>query len=172
MVKIIWLLFISLNLFAKVEPPNYDFSLDNLKDFMPGQSLKTLKTKYKYFEEIKNSGKTQIYKTYVEQIRYKFPIYIQTEGDKLLDFHARLPAYFLHNVFHQSLVNRLGLQDRYFANNNHALYVWKNKDGVRHTYTGACSITCYPIYYSVSLIKDKWTGGYKPLTNQYSEIEK
>ena len=50
---------------------------------------------------IKDLGEVRIYRFYVDQIRYKFPVFVQLDQGKALDFYAKLPSYFLHDVFHQ-----------------------------------------------------------------------
>ena len=83
---------------------------------------------------------------YVKQLRYRFSVMVQIEGNKVVDFFATLPSYFLHDVFHQSLINRLGKQTRYFYQENSAVYLWKNKKGIDFIYRATCTITCFPIY--------------------------
>ena len=62
---------------------------------------------------------------------------------------AHLPQYFSHDLFHQALINRLGKQDSYLKKNKTAVYRWKNRKGLNYIYAGACTITCFPIYYAV-----------------------
>lgn len=148
--------------YSKVDPPNYDFSLDQLKPFMPGQSLKKALKGQEKVEMIRKEKGLEVRKIYIEHIRYKFPLLIQSKDDVITDFYARLPAYFLHNIFHQSLINRLGDQDVYKKLEEQAVYVWKNKKGNNHIYSGACSITCFPVYYTVFQVKDA-PKGFAPL---------
>lgn len=149
---------LSLNLAAKVKAPNYDFSLDSFKIFMPSSSLATIKTKYKNISLEKKEKGLSTYKVYVDQLRFKFPVFFQTRDEKVTDFYARLPAYFLHDIFHQSLINRLGKQNKYLKKEEAAVYVWNKKD-LTHVYSGGCTITCFAIYYTVYL-NDK---GYTPI---------
>lgn len=158
--------------YSKVEPPNYNFSLDELATFAPGKSLKNLNKKYGKALLVENKGEIRSYRFLVSHIRYKFPVIVQTKGDKILDFYATLPSYFLHDVFHQSLINRIGKQDQYLLSEEHAIYVWKNKNNFRHVYSAACSITCFPIFYSVSPKKEDWQNGYRPLVEELVKIEK
>ena len=155
-------LILSSSLHSKVEPPNYDFSLDKFDEYMPGKKIKNDDKKNLTFN--KKGFKT--YKVYIEHIRYKFPLFVQTKDDVITDFFARLPAYFLHDIFHQSLINRLGNQDVYKKVEEQAVYVWKNKKGLRHFYSGGCSITCFPIYYSVKKDKNDFGAGFTPLIEQ------
>ncbi len=143
-----WLIIIFQPLNAKVEAPNYNFSVDILQDFMPGSSLDSIEKKYgKGTVERKFSG-AQTQKFFVAHIRYKFPVLVQISEGKVLDMYARLPSYFLHDVFLQSLVNRMGKQTTYKKTGEHAHYIWDNKDQ-KHIYDGACTITCFPIFYAV-----------------------
>lgn len=158
-------LILSNSVLCKVEPPNYDFSLDQFTQFMPGNKIQD-----KHKSEItfnKNGFKT--YKFYIAHIRYKFPIYIQTKNDVITDFFARLPAYFLHNIFHQSLINRLGSQDIYKKVEEQAIYVWSNKNNLRHYYSGGCSITCFPIFYAVKMNQHKFGSGFIPLMKTFGK---
>ncbi|GAB4018568.1 MAG: hypothetical protein Fur0010_19850 [Bdellovibrio sp.] len=132
--------------FGKVDPPNYDFSLDTLKDFYPGAELSAIESKHGKAEFVRENKGVKIYKFYVAHIRYKFPVFVQINNNQVIDFLARLPSYFLHDVFHQSLINRFGKQDLYFKRDNQAVYVWNDKNGMRITYEGACTITCFPVY--------------------------
>jgi hypothetical protein len=155
--------------YSKVDPPNYDFSLKELQKFYPGaDATALLKTKP---QVITKSGATTTYKVYVSQIRYKFPVFFQVKDNKVLDFYARLPNYFLHDIFHQSLINRYGKQDKYKNKNEHSIYLWNNKNKARHLYEAACAITCYPIYYSASLPKENWPVGFKPLSDKFLKTE-
>ena len=152
---------------SKVDPPNYDFSVDKFEVFMPGQSKAEIEKIYKDGELTFNSSGFQTYKYFVEHIRYKFPIFVQYFDNKVTDFHARLPAYFLHDIFHQSLINRLGPQDKYRKVEEQAVYIWKNKKNFRHVYSGGCSITCFPIYYSVRFEDSSKQANYLPLLEKF-----
>jgi hypothetical protein len=134
---------------AKVEAPNYNFSVSTLNDFYPGAKLAELDKKYGKAEEVSRRGEVRTLKYQVAHLRYKFPVLVQVKGEEVHDMFARLPSYFLHDVFHQSLINRLGKQDDYKRVGEEAVYVWKNKDGKRHVYQGSCTITCFPVYYAV-----------------------
>lgn len=132
---------------AKVEAPNYNFSVDTLQDFAPGSTLESIEKKYGK-GSVERSGNAQTMKFQVAHIRYKFPVLVQMQEGKVIDMYARLPAYFLHDVFLQSLVNRLGKQTTYKKTGEHAHYVWEKGD-LRYIYDGACTITCFPIFYAV-----------------------
>lgn len=128
---------------------------------MPGKKLSDIEKEYKTKELVFNDGAFKTYKFYVEHIRYRFPIFVQFKGEEVTDFHARLPAYFLHDVFHQSLINRLGNQDSYKKVEEQAVYIWNNKQGMKHVYSGGCSITCFPIYYAVRPVEHQYGGGFQ-----------
>jgi hypothetical protein len=146
-----WLIIINQPLNAKVEAPNYNFSVDTLQDFAPGNTLDAIEKKYGKGELERSSGDVRTIKFFVSHIRYKFPVLVQLQENKVLDMYARLPAYFLHDVFLQSVVNRLGKQTTYKKTGEHAHYVWENKE-TRTIYDGACTITCFPIFYAVESI--------------------
>ena len=162
-----FLLSFSLNLHAEVKPANYDFSLESLKVFKPGSTREAFEKKYGKGVVWKEQNKTVVLKYYVAQIRYKFPVFVQIYDGKVVDFFARLPTYFLHDLFHQSIINRVGKQDKYFRIENNALYKWVNKKGIDYTYSGTCTITCFPIFYSEALSKPpSGMNSYKPLVEQ------
>lgn len=137
---------------AKVDPPNYNFSLETLDDFFPEKKLEEIEKKYGKGELINDNGVLQKRKFQVAQIRYKFPVIVQSKDGVVLDFFAKLPSYFLHDIFLQSLVNRLGKQTTYKKTGEEAFYVWE-KEPLRHIYSAACTLTCFPIFYTVHPIK-------------------
>ncbi len=145
---------------AKVEAPNYNFSLDTLADFFPGKNRDDLEKKYGKAEVMASSSGTETLKFYVAHIRYKFPVMVQVKEGKVLDFFSKLPSYFLHDLFFQSLVNRLGKQNSYKKRQEEAVYIWE-KDSLKHVYSAACTITCFPVFYSVYPLPV--TTGFKPL---------
>jgi hypothetical protein len=142
------LLILPLLLSAKVDPPNYNFSLDTFRDFWPGTALSSIQKKYEKGTIIKKEETTTTYRFYVAQLRYKFPIFIQVYQGQVLDFYGRLPTYFLHDVFHQSLINRFKQQDIYKKIEANAIYIWKNRQKANLIYSGTCTITCFPIYFA------------------------
>ncbi len=150
---------------AKVEAPNYNFSLDTLADFFPQKTIDDLDKKYGKPEVMNVKDGIQTIKYYVAHIRYKFPVIVQAKEGKVLDFFAKLPSYFLHDVFFQSLINRLGKQDYYKRVQEEAVYRW-NKNELTHVYSAACTITCFPIFYSVHI---KEEGAYRPLVQTLKE---
>ncbi|MFI5391353.1 MAG: hypothetical protein ACHQYQ_08330 [Bacteriovoracales bacterium] len=130
---------------AKVDAYNYNFSLDQLKPFTPGNRISDIKD----LVFLTKKGEYSLSRTEIVYNRYKFFIYIQAQGEIILDFFARLPSYFLHDIFHQALINRLGKQSSYIKKETAALYIWKTNDGLTHYYQGTCTINCFPEFYSV-----------------------
>ncbi len=167
---ICFIFLISSSSIGKVEPPNYDFSLNAFELFKPDKSMSAIKKEYGKGEPIFKSGIFITTKFYVAHNRYRFPILVQSTGDKVTDFYARLPAYFLHDIFHQSIINRIGKQDKYYKAEEQALYIWKNKKNLNYVYSGACSITCFPVYYAVYKDKYQYGNRYKPLIKKI-EVE-
>ena len=155
--KVICIFFIitlSTNLWSKVDPKNYDFSTDTLKDFFPGSLLEDLEKKYGKAEKMKPKANPQMLRFWVAQIRYKFPVIVQVENGKVIDMFARLPSYFLHDIFHQSLITRWGKQTLYKRVDEEAYYKWISDDFILH-YSASCTITCFPIYFSAADNKNK-----------------
>lgn len=150
------------------ETPNYNFSLDSFEQFMPGTPLAQITNQYGPGERIKGDRQSEIQKFYVAHIRYKFPVFVQValrgpRQGEILDFMARLPNYFLHDVFHQSLINRYGSQDSYFRKEPHAIYRWNNIEGNSLTYAGACTINCFPIYFAVTPLQVEGVANYRSI---------
>src|SRR5690606_30756599 len=133
---------------AKVEPPNYNFPIESLDAFFPGQKFADLGDKFGKGEVMSKVAGVETIKFHVKKERYNFPVLIQVQDGVILDFLARLPSYFLHDVFFQSLVNRYGKQKTYKKIGEEAFYVW-NKKALKHVYSAACTITCFPVFYSV-----------------------
>lgn len=153
--KIIILLVLTIvnTLNAKVEIPNYNFTLDKLSTFSPEQKISMISKDFGKSEIIEKNTETTIIKYYISHNRYKFPIFIQVFNGIILDYFAKLPSYFLHNVFHQSIINKLGKQDIYLKKENSAIYIWNKNSSRKYVYSAACTITCFPIYYSSSIKK-------------------
>ena len=132
---------------GKVSPPNYNFSLDKLQVFYPGNSLEDIQKSYGKGELYSQGGDNPIYRFRVTHARYRFPVFVQFDKGLATAFWASLPTYFLHDVFHQSLINRYGKQDRYVKRENSALYIWNEQSGATLVYSGQCTITCFPAYF-------------------------
>ena len=140
------LLINSIEIKGQITPPNYNFSLNSLKVFYPGRTLRGIVRQHGKGEIIKEQEDIRLMRFYVKHVRYRFSVMVQIQGNKVIDFFATLPSYFLHDVFHQSLINRLGKQTRYYHQENSAIYLWKNKKGMDFIYRATCTITCFPIY--------------------------
>lgn len=169
---IVTALLLNVNISAEVEPPNYDFSLDAFKTFAPNTSIAGAEKKYGKGEVLTDDKETKKIRYFISHLRYKFPIIVQVQNGIILDFFARLPSYFIHDVFHQTLINRYGKQDKYFLTQEHAVYEWKEKKGIRRVYSGTCTITCFPIYYAAATSKK--IEGYIPTVDAlypYAEIK-
>lgn len=117
--------------------------------FRPGSTVEDIKKKYPRYEVVDQKAESYTLKVYVAHYRYRFPVFIQIFKDKSVDFIARLPNYFLHDLFHQTLINRYGKQDIYTKREESALYIWNGiKDGIKKIYNGTCTITCFPVWYA------------------------
>lgn len=172
LIKILLTLLINISTaFPKVDPPNYNFSLNKFDLFLPGKTFEEIKKKYPNSTLLKKKGQYKIYRYEISHIRYKFPIIVQFRNDVVSDFHARLPTYFLHDLFHQALINRYGSQDIYKNTKEQSLYIWKNKQNNRHYYSGACTITCFPIFYAVKRMSQQQAGDYKSILEQLRDNE-
>ncbi len=158
---------LSLAASAKVDPANYEFSTDTLSDFFPGKKISEIEAKYGKGDVMKE-GDVKMIRFWVSQIRYKFPVIVQADQENVLDMFATLPTYFLHDVFHQSLIKRWGKQKTYKRVDEEAYYRWSDEEKVMH-YAAACTITCFRLYFSVAPSKEKSSGGF---TSQYEQLQK
>jgi hypothetical protein len=161
------LILLALPLHAKVDPQNYDFSTDTLAEFFPGQTLATIEAKYGKGELMRDKNGTRTLRFWVSQIRYKFPVLVQVDQEKVLDMFATLPSYFLHDIFHQSLIKRWGKQQKYKRVDEEAYYRWEDADKIMH-YSASCTITCFPVYFSVGPGKDKAPAGFR---SQHEQLQ-
>jgi hypothetical protein len=152
---------------AKVEAPNYDFSLDTLNDFFPDKNPAGLDAKHGKGEVMSKEGGVETLKYQVAHLRYKFPVIVQVRDGVILDFLARLPSYFLHDLFFQSIINRHGKQNTYKKYGEEAFYSWE-QDTLKHVYSAACTITCFPIFYAVQ----KKDAGTSSLLSQLQKANK
>ncbi|RLA60577.1 MAG: hypothetical protein DRQ89_12665 [Epsilonproteobacteria bacterium] len=146
MKTITFLIFLNLyvlSAWANVDAYNYNFSLNQLRPLLPGNQLA------EDVQILRQENGYTLGLTYIKQLRYKFAVILQAQDGQIVDMFARLPSYFLHDIFHQSLINRFGKQDDYIKKENSALYIWNDKNGLEHSYNGSCTITCYPDFYYV-----------------------
>ena len=135
---------------AQKKLPNYDFSIDNLEVFFPNSTQEEIEKKVGKGSIIKSKENLVIKKYYVAQLRYKFPVFVQFYQNQSVEFFARMPSYFLHDLFHQALINRYGKQNRYIRIENSALYIWENAKNNQIVYNGMCTVTCFPQFLSVA----------------------
>ncbi len=130
---------------GKVTPKNYDFTYEKLKTFYPGNRLEDIKKSYPQARLI-NKASVELYRVDIVHQRYKFPLFFQSKDGAIIDFYARLPSYFLHDIFHQSLINRFGKQNKFYNKDRTSIYTWSNADNIKLTYSGSCTITCFPVF--------------------------
>jgi len=153
--------------FSKVEAPNYDFTLQKLEPFTPGKKASTIPNTLGKADTVEDNGDTKILRYSISHVRYKFPVYVQIKKGIILDFFAKLPTYFLHDTFHQSLINKYGKQSKYHRQENDALYVWNDIENIKIIYSGSCTVTCFPNYVSF-IQKTNKKGDYVPLVQKFS----
>jgi hypothetical protein len=142
MIKILFLTFLITNmqtLHSEVKMPNYQFNLDSLEPFFPEKKIDD--------DQLQLINKSGLYLKKIQHENYHFDvlILINLETKIVKGMMARIPPYFLHDVFHQSLINKFKKQDKYFNENEHSVYQW-NLDQFTITYEATCTITCFPLY--------------------------
>jgi hypothetical protein len=150
---IILFLGLNLNLHSKVIPPNYTFKIESFDDFYPEKDWSVVNSKYAGGARLKASY-PELWRITITETMYIIPILVQHGAGKISDFYAQLPSYFLHDVFHQSLISKLGMQQKYKRVDEEAVYEW-NLDGLTHVYSASCTITCFPIFYTVFKTENK-----------------
>jgi hypothetical protein len=139
---------------AKVESPNYEFNFATLEDFFPEKKITDLETKYNKPELLSKPKNFNTVRFKVTHERYQFSVLVQEKDGIINDFFARLPSYFLHDVFLQSLVTRLGKQKTYRRTGEEAFYIWSDEK-FKYVYSAACTVTCFPIFFSVEPVTSK-----------------
>lgn len=158
-IVITFLMLISLRLLGQEQTenpnqikPDFDFKFEEFQPFYPGGNLEAVKQQFPQLEELKGMGEPKVYRVQIKGLRYSFPLFFQAHSDgTLLSFYTRLPSYFLHDTLHQALINRFGKQNEYYKENNSAIYQWYNANGMKITYSGSCTITCFPVYINAVL---------------------
>ena len=144
------------------------FNYSQLGPFTPGKLVSNIPNSIEQSnEEIVMEKALSVKKFYLSHEMYKFPVWVQYFNDKILDFYIRLPSYFLHDTFHQSLINRYGKQKKYTLRDSTAVFEWDNNEFTR-VYSGGCTITCFPIYYAViTKNRNQAPSTYIPLVDQF-----
>lgn len=143
------------------------FNIDDLNAFEPGKKLSDIPSKFGTGENIKIQRALEIKKFTMIHEAYVFPIWVQYFNEIIIDYYTRLPSYFLHDTFHQSLINRYGNQNIYTLKDSTAVYTWENEQ-TKRIYSGGCTITCYPIFYAViNKTPNKIPTTYKPLADHF-----
>jgi hypothetical protein len=140
---------------AKVEAHNSNFRIETLQDFFPGKNSADLDAKYGKAELMSKEKGILTFKYFVKDRSYKFPVIVNVNGGIIEDFLARLPSYFLHDVFFQSIINKYGKQTTYNKVGEEAHYVWQQSP-LKHIYSAACTITCFPVFYAVEKEEKKF----------------
>ena len=156
------------NIGAKVEAPNYQFKLETLDVFMPGQKVEDIEKQHGKGVVMNDKRGTTTIKFKVKQIRYSFDVLVQAREGVVLDFFTKLPSYFLHDVFFQSLINKYGKQTSYKKAGEEAYYVWE-KAPLKIIYNGHCTITCFPGFYTAYPLE---IPNDKPFTPQITQMQK
>lgn len=132
---------------AKVEAPNYKFDPKVLEVFFPAKTIKEIEAKYGKGESLGVSKGLETIKYQVKGKQYNFTVLVQQREGLVHDFHARLPSYFLHDVFFEDLIKILGKQDVYKKTLEEAYYQWNKKDLI-FVYSASCTITCFPVFFA------------------------
>jgi len=153
---------------AAVEAPNFDFSLDLLNDFLPRHSLAEIDQKFSP-QILQTTGAYQWHKYLLTQPRYQIKVLAQAWQGQVADVFAPLPSFFSHDVFLQAIINRLGPAQKIDKSGEEAAYLWE-KDQLRYVYAAACTITCFPVYFTVIDLQVPAQEAYQPLWERLQKI--
>ena len=100
---------------------------------------------------------------------YQVRIFAQFNHGVVADFFAPLPSYFSHDVFLQGLIRLLGPAQKIDRQGEEAAYFWK-QNNMRHIYAASCTITCFPVYYTVFDLQQAPQPPYEPLWERLRRI--
>lgn len=134
---------------AEITPPNYDFTLKTIDNFMPGKNIEEVKKQNPKFDLFADNGDQKILRFKIKRANYILDIYTQVKKDTITDLFVRLPQHFLHDIFLGDLQKKWKKQDRFVRHDRSAVYVWFNRDNTNIIYHGSCSITCFPMFIEV-----------------------
>ena len=161
-------LLLSLTVAAEVKAPNYDFKIEQLQDFMPGQKRASLDQQFP--GTTLQAQDLYLWKKYViTKGNYQVRVFTQFLNGKVADLFTPLPSYFSHDVFLQGLIRLLGPAEKIDRRGEDAIYFWK-KDKLHHIYAAACTITCFPVYYTVIDRQQTDLPPYQPLWDRLRQI--
>ncbi len=159
----------SVRLFTQNANEKRPFSMNSFDIFLPPSSIEAVEKIYGKGREGKSPNEGIIQRAYTVS---KSNFWVQLKEGRIIDSYVTLPTHLSHDAFHKSLIDRYGKQDRYFKKNRNAVYQWNDKNGRKITYSGQCTLTCFPHYLAVTLNK-KPVGipTFKSLLQFFSEEE-
>jgi len=121
------------------------FKFEIIENFFPDKKLNE--------KQLKNSiGKLKQYTLVEEKINFEnftFSGFVAADNNGIIhEVIFRLPTYFLHDSFYQSLINRFQKPSKYHLKSEQASYEWEKPYFIH--YEATCTITCFPIFLLVS----------------------
>lgn len=131
---------------AEITPPNYDFKLSLIENFLPGKPSEEIKKQIPKFDTIEDNGDLKTLRFKFKKKNYTLDIYTQIKKDQIMDTYIRLPQYFNHDLFLKELQNKWKKQDKFKNKDRSSYYVWFNRENMNILYQGSCSITCFPVF--------------------------
>lgn len=146
LLKILAYLFV---IHAEITPPNYDFTLNSLENYMPGKNIEEVKKQNPKFDIFSDNGDQKTLRFKLRRSNYTLDIYTQVKKEIITDLFVRLPQHFLHDIFLADLQKKWNKQDKFVRKDKSALYVWFNRNNTNIIYHGSCSITCFPMFIEV-----------------------
>jgi hypothetical protein len=138
--------FLNFSIHAEITPPNYDFTLKTIENFMPGKNIEEVKKQNPKFDTFEDNGESKILRFKLVRANYSLDVYTQVKKDTITDLFVRLPQFFLHDLFLRDLQKKWNKQDKFVRHDKSAIYVWLNKENSNIIYHGSCSITCFPMF--------------------------
>jgi hypothetical protein len=138
--------------YALVEPPGKHFSLEKILPLGVGnrftaEELPDGTRNPKLVHRLKG---LETYRLEIIHQTYYFIGFLKVKDEIIVNNYFRLPPYFLHDVFLQSLQTKFNKQQRYLKLEETAYYWWEDEK-IKRIYGGACTITCFPEFYSEEL---------------------
>lgn len=132
--------------------PNFSFSLDVLKAHFPDSEFqdKDKKTKLLGIKDGFNYYKSTFNH---QQYQLDLLILVNPATKKIHQLEIHFPSYFLHDDLLARLQKKYGKQNQFKNRDQHSVYIWNNSNQLKVVYEAGCSITCFPIF--LSLTKNK-----------------
>ena len=148
--RVLFALLFSLSAICQTSPvddPVYpQFEFGQLAPFQVGKLVSDIPVQFKPVEiNLKNALKINRYE--LSHLGYKFPIFVQFAETIILDLFVRLPSYLLHDFFINLLLIITECSKNISSKIRLRFTLWTTNE-VKRVYSGGCTISCFPIFYT------------------------